>query len=501
MPAIDVTADVSKYDEALSWFRKSVVMTASQARALDDRLKQDAFWVGGGLQIHQIQSVFDKIDRAIETGEPFEDWRKRVRGELRNDAHAETVLRNAVQRSYNAGRWEQMNEPDALQLRPFWLFDAVLDTRTTDICKDCDGTLLPTDDPWWLANWPPRHHRCRSGVRSVRPREAARLGGIKAAPAGNQSAKGFGHAPLSAPGWKPTTPQYDAQLVFDFEKKAPKGTKNRKPRSKAEHKPDFHLATYRPKYGDAAPSLAHGKASLERGLDLTVEQARKQLGKLDTPGVVALIESLQDADPTRTIRSQGGELDPMRKGAAALAGHLDLIKKRPKVTHAALARMQGGPKALDLLSNATGPSVVHVDASWSFFTAARGGSTLERLKQVEFDRDPGTLEHELGHVLEILNPELFRRSKAFLAARAKGEKLITHGLLGGQPVQAWDDQFLHHYTGRRYQTRQGKVFGTEITSTGLELLVANQVPWGTLSKLVQKDPEHFLFLLGQLAGP
>jgi SPP1 gp7 family putative phage head morphogenesis protein len=501
VPTIDVTADVDKYDEAITWLRKRTVMTAAQAHALDDRLKHEAFWVGGGLQIAQVQRVFDSIDEAIEKGESLDDWRKRVRPLLANDAHAETVLRNATQRAYNAGRWQQMNDPETLRLRPWWCFDAVLDSRVTDICKAADGTLLPADHPWWLTNWPPRHHRCRSGVRSLRVREAERRGGEKLPPADKPSAKGFGQAPIRPSDWKPDPTKHHPKLIGELDGKATKGTKARKPRTPKEHKPGHYLASYRAKYGDAAPSLAHGKAALERGLDMSVATVRAKLANIDTPGVKAMLESLQDTDPARSLRSQGGELDPMRKAAAALAGHLDLVRKRPKVTHAALARMKGGPHALDLMSQVTGPSVVHPDDKWRFTAVRRGGTTIAPLKLVEFSQAAGTLEHELGHVIEALNPVLFDRAKAFLNARAKGEKLKTYGKVAGKPVLAWDDQFLHHYTGRKYASPDGRVYGTEITSTALELLVAKEAHWGTLSQLVQKDPEHFLFLLGQLAGP
>src|SRR5690606_31273387 len=123
-----VTADVERFDEAVDWFLARTVITGGQARDLDARAKAEAFWVGGGLQLSQIQRVFDSIAQAAERGEPFEEWRKRVRDELRNDAHAETVFRNAVQRQYNAGRWRQMTEPSVAKFRPYFMYDAILDS-------------------------------------------------------------------------------------------------------------------------------------------------------------------------------------------------------------------------------------------------------------------------------------------------------------------------------------------------------------------------------------
>src|SRR5690606_10457509 len=156
--AWEVTADPVRFDEAASWFLARVVISDVDAQRLDAEARMRSFWVGAGLQLKQIQRVFDEINRAIDSGEPFEEWRKRVRSELTNDAHAETVFRNAVQRAYNAGRWRQMRESE--RWRPFGLVDAVLDLATTDYCKTVDGTLLPLDHPWWRTHYFPAHHRC-----------------------------------------------------------------------------------------------------------------------------------------------------------------------------------------------------------------------------------------------------------------------------------------------------------------------------------------------------
>jgi SPP1 gp7 family putative phage head morphogenesis protein len=492
------TADVDRYDEAISWFLRRTVITGDAARALDDRLKVEAFWVGAGLQLSQIQRVFDEIAVAQEKGEPFEEWRKRVRQQLRNDVHAETVFRNATQRALNAGRWTQMTDDAALQLRPFWLFDAVLDTRTTDICKDADGTLLPADNAWWLSNWPPRHHRCRSAVRSLRRSEALRRG-LTAQPPATEASKGFGHAPGTAPPWKPDRDKHEPELIAELDRKAASGKRKRRARKAAEHKAAHWLPTYQAKYGDAAKPLARGRAAYERGLDMTVDEARRELLKLDTRGVALMREALEDADGALTLREQAGELDPLRKAAAAVAGHLKGLTKRPRVIQADLERLAGGPEGLDFLSAITGPRVRHVGADWTFMRVGRGiGAATEPVKKVVFwEGVSGQLEHELGHTIEILNATLGERSKAFLLARTKGERTRNHGRNG----DCWDDQFMSWYTGRRYARPDGSLRGTEIISTGVELVVAGRASIGTLEELARKDLEHLLFVLGQLAGP
>lgn len=110
------------------------------------------------------------------------------------NARLETIFRTNVQRAYQAGRYEQMTHPVTLKMRPYWLFDAILDGRTTRGCKDANGTLLPAKHPWWDGNYPPRHFRCRSLVRSLRVAEAEKRG-ITAQPPDVTAQDGFGALP------------------------------------------------------------------------------------------------------------------------------------------------------------------------------------------------------------------------------------------------------------------------------------------------------------------
>lgn len=506
--AWEVTADLGRHDDALDWFGRRTVITAGAARKLDDRLKVEAFWVGGGLQLHQVQSVFDKIAIAIEKGESLEDFKARVVGELRNPAHVETVFRNATQRAYNAGRWAQMKEPSTAKFRPFWMYDTILDSRRTKVCELRHGTLLPQDDPWWDTNLPPLHHRCRSSVRNLRRAEADRRGGIKQ-PApdepGKEPGPGWGQSPAVAAPWKPSLVKVDQQLAFDFEAKAVAGTKKRKPRTKPAKKPTLDTARWTPAYegrygAEAAKSLGHGRAALELGLDLPLATVRTELQKLDAPGVKLLLDACEDTDAERTLRDQDGERDPVRKLAAALAGHLHTLPARTAWEHKALAKKPGGKKALDFLGAVTGPNVSLPDDGWKFRTIKRGGDASKAKKLVRYNPNAaGVLEHELGHTLEDLNPELFERAVKFLQARARGESIQTHGKIRGRTVWVWADGFLGKYTGRRY-LHDGAFYATEITSTALELLVAERAHWGTLAELARTDFEHLLFLLGQLKG-
>jgi len=517
-PAWDAPADADKFVAASDWFAKRTVITGAEARKLDDDAKKHAFWVGGGLQITQIQRVFDELKKNADSGGTLEEFKKSIRDTLRNPHHVETVYRNAIQRQYNAGRYRQMREPFTLRLRPYWLLDTVLDARRSEICKICGGTILPADHPWWLTHIPPLHHRCRSSIRCLRAREAERRG-ISAAPPGEDgdAQKGFGHAPDDAdepP--KPDPKKTDPALLRKLKEQEPEGVKKRKPVAPpppAPKEPELDtkrwLPEYEPTYGsDAAKSLAHGRAALELGLDLPVAAIRKNLRKVDAPGVKAMTEACEDCDAGRTLREQAGELEPLRKAAAALAGHLHTLPARQAMANASIASTSKGEAALEFFSKVTGPSTGDLPASLTATAIRRrNGSYFDAVAaKIVYTARPGALHHEIAHAIEHYAPELFGRAVAFLKARRKGHALQSLGVNG----LAWKDQFFHAYTGRRYPKKrdvpglpideEAEVHSTETLSTSVELLFANETFWGTLEDWIRADSEHFLFMLGQLAG-
>ncbi|MGZ3753594.1 MAG: minor capsid protein [Mucilaginibacter sp.] len=62
---------------------------------------------------------------------------------------------------------------------PLLQFDAVIDERTSAICRPLDKVTLPVDDPFWRVYYPPNHFNCRSTVRQLRTGEVTDKADIK----------------------------------------------------------------------------------------------------------------------------------------------------------------------------------------------------------------------------------------------------------------------------------------------------------------------------------
>lgn len=65
-----------------------------------------------------------------------------------------------MQSSYNAGAFynQELNKKN----KPYGLYDAIDDERTSEICQILNGKVYPLDDPFWNRYLPPNHHGCRS---------------------------------------------------------------------------------------------------------------------------------------------------------------------------------------------------------------------------------------------------------------------------------------------------------------------------------------------------
>ena len=220
----EVTAEPSRFDEAVEWFAGRFPTTEETAAEIDGYAEQRAFKIAGVAQLEVVQQVHESLTDAIATGIPFEEWQRQIRDDLtkawgRPDSHRiETIFRNANQQSYNAGRWRQMHHPDVVGLRPYGFFDGVVDSRQTDICRNWDGTILPLEEFAQRGACPQLHHRCRSNIRSITEREAKRRGGVTAEVPTDTADAGFGQAPTEAD-WQPDPSKYDPGLFATYEAK------------------------------------------------------------------------------------------------------------------------------------------------------------------------------------------------------------------------------------------------------------------------------------------
>ena len=211
-----VGSQPAQFEQAVAWFRQRVPMTPAQYAAASASAKRQAFTVAGVTQLDMVHDVWAALDSAIANGTTLDDFKAAIGGRLArvwggdNPSRLETIFRTNVQSAYSAGRYAQISDPDIVQSRPYWMYDSVLDSRTSSLCKGLNGTVLPHDHEFWGSHIPPLHFRCRSGLRSLTT-EQAQAKGITENPSEEAPSEGFG-LPPSMLEWQPNPQKYPSEL-------------------------------------------------------------------------------------------------------------------------------------------------------------------------------------------------------------------------------------------------------------------------------------------------
>lgn len=234
------------FEGAISYWRSKVVLTPEEFRRLADEIKVNAFTVADMAGLDMLNEVWRLLDQAIAEGLTVREFQEKAmelfktRGwEGATPYRLDNIFRTNIQTAFNVGRYKQMTEPDILEARPYWMYDAVNDRRTRPTHLALDGTVRRADDPFWDTWYPPNGYRCRCAVRNLSEREVRRRGlkvetgaapGLVEPP--GQPARplipdpGFGFNP-GKEAWKPNLERYPPSLREAYRKRQEERTRER----------------------------------------------------------------------------------------------------------------------------------------------------------------------------------------------------------------------------------------------------------------------------------
>ena len=155
--------------DAIAFWRDKLKMSPGEFARLTDEAKTLAFSVTQIAKGDELDTVFAALQRAIEEGTTFEDFRKSAadiferRGWTGPAAwRVDTIFRTNIQTAYSVGRYKEMQQ--VKQDRPYWQYSAVNDSRTRPTHWAMNGKIYPADHPFWDTWYPPNGYNCRCGV-------------------------------------------------------------------------------------------------------------------------------------------------------------------------------------------------------------------------------------------------------------------------------------------------------------------------------------------------
>jgi SPP1 gp7 family putative phage head morphogenesis protein len=171
-PEIEFIFNDLPFEEALKFIRSRIPMTEAEFKALARRAKSKAFSVSSVAGLDALREIRDSLGDAIEKGWTLAEWKRDVSIILKHwdveGYRAETIYRTNLQSAYQAGRYEQMSDPDVLEMRPYWRYVAVIDDHTRPEHAAMHGKVFPADDPIWDVWYPPNGFNCFPAGTSIR---------------------------------------------------------------------------------------------------------------------------------------------------------------------------------------------------------------------------------------------------------------------------------------------------------------------------------------------
>lgn len=158
-----------------------------------------AFTVAKAMKLDVLEDLRGAVDRALADGQTFRQfasddlvdtlvrkgwWGKQERvnpntGELElvqlgSHHRLRTIFRTNIATARAASRYQAMRENAAE--RPYWMYDAMDDSRTRPSHAALDNLVFRFDDPFWDTHFPPNGWNCRCRVRAFTARDVERRG-------------------------------------------------------------------------------------------------------------------------------------------------------------------------------------------------------------------------------------------------------------------------------------------------------------------------------------
>jgi SPP1 gp7 family putative phage head morphogenesis protein len=129
-------------------------------------IRKHAYEVGVITEETVLNRIRKELEQGLEEGLPPKEMTARVKatvGTWMSDWHAQTIARTETGKFYNAGRLARWQDPETNGFVEALQYDAILDTRTTTVCRHLDGKIISIEDQATIAEMtPPNHFQCRS---------------------------------------------------------------------------------------------------------------------------------------------------------------------------------------------------------------------------------------------------------------------------------------------------------------------------------------------------
>lgn len=132
-------------------------------------VRKMAFAITGMYNKDMVETVKETLVEAMQNNLSYADFYQALKDKFKlkgfdpieNYSYRwDTIYRTNLKRIFERGNYDDMIAIS--DIYPYREFVAVIDSRTTDICRELDGAVAHFKDPLYLNNQCPRHFNCRS---------------------------------------------------------------------------------------------------------------------------------------------------------------------------------------------------------------------------------------------------------------------------------------------------------------------------------------------------
>ena len=173
------------FKEAIAFFRNKVSIPTERWNDLFIDQHSQGFMIAGAIKGDLIADIREAVDQAISSGLTLEQFRKQWDAIVERHGwsynggrnwRTRIVYETNTRQAYNAGRWQQVTDPDVLKTRPYLAYRHGDSIRPRPLHLAWNGTVLPADDPWWATHTPQNGWGCKCKIFSAGERDIKRMG-------------------------------------------------------------------------------------------------------------------------------------------------------------------------------------------------------------------------------------------------------------------------------------------------------------------------------------
>jgi SPP1 gp7 family putative phage head morphogenesis protein len=128
------------------------------------------FYVAYAAGLEQIKEIQSQLQKAIQEGISFTEWKKTLALKGIELPNATTVWRTNIYAAVNESRYQRMAED--VDEFPYLMYEAIEDSRTRPNHAANDGLVMRYDDPAWEGHTPQLGFNCRCRLINLTASEA-----------------------------------------------------------------------------------------------------------------------------------------------------------------------------------------------------------------------------------------------------------------------------------------------------------------------------------------